>query len=99
MTSFPKPEPIARQKARADRAYAKARARCVLTVFMRERARCETCKRIVRHKDDPRVTEFNIGHVHEDPPRSLGGDPLDPNQCHLHCNKCHSVAHGLRVSP
>lgn len=97
MTTCPKPEPRAPQKARSDRVSREARARCVLAVFAREFGRCESCDRSVLHKNNPHATPFNLGHVHEDPPRSLGGDPTDPNQAHLLCASCHAQAHGLKV--
>ena len=96
MAAINKPEPRAKAKARAKRQKAKARAICLEVVWGRARGRCESCSLKVwrvLETDDPRL----VGHVHEILPRSLGGDPTDPEQTILLCPKCHAAAHHLNV--
>jgi 5-methylcytosine-specific restriction endonuclease McrA len=96
--AFWKPEPWRKVKARRQRAEADAREACVIEVFRRHGSRCGVCNRPVKRANDPRLRhEFEVGHVHEIVPRSLGGDPHDPMNCTLDCYRCHARAHGLKV--
>lgn len=94
---FPKPEPIKRVKARAKRQGAKARRACVAAVWDRDGHRCRRCHRPVwpvgklegwsgRYCEG---WEDWAGHVNEITPKSLMGDPTDPNNCELICRACH----------
>jgi hypothetical protein len=80
---------------------ARARKLCVETVWARENARCQNphCRRyLVRPNDAYALNADNVGHVHEEPPRSRGGDPHNPDHCVLVCNACHERLH-LRRKP
>jgi hypothetical protein len=96
--AVPKPEPAKTRKAALSTRYRVDRAACVWLVFQRERSRCERCQKRVLHASDPMATPFTVGHVHEHPPRSLGGNPTHPDDCHLYCAACHALAHNLRTS-
>jgi 5-methylcytosine-specific restriction endonuclease McrA len=94
---LPKPEPRKRVKSRNDRQRAALRKRCVDAVWSRANAHCQDCGRPVckpRETDNP----FDVGHVHEIVPRSLGGDATDPENCRLLCVTDHMKAHGQRVA-
>lgn len=93
----------AQQKAHQQRADAKARRACTDAVWKRsgavpfdggEASWCEQCKAFVVRGGRP---SLRLGHVHEWKPRSLGGDPTDPDGCVLLCVRCHQEAHRLRV--
>ena len=103
MPATPKHEIRTRKqdKARQGRLDAKAREACLDAVWNRSgdaveiglSGRCEACRKTVwRYSGSPMMQ----GHVHEIKPRSLGGDPTDPNGCQLLCPVCHGKAHGLR---
>jgi 5-methylcytosine-specific restriction endonuclease McrA len=90
----PKPEPRKKVKARATRSHAIRRADCRLAVYLRAQGGCEVCgKPLVLFPQDASY-EFQIGHVHEVKPRSLGGDDTDPDNCQLLCYVHHEKAHG-----
>jgi hypothetical protein len=82
----PRRSTIARKKAKAkeDRAFATARKKCREHVYARDGRRCRACGKIPRGG-------FEWLEVHEEPPRSRGGDPLNPACCLLLCNPngCH----------
>lgn len=77
-------------KDAADRKWDKARERCRYRVFTRAEGCCERCGVPLVLKPSDARHEFEIGHVNEEPPRSLGGDPLNPADCVLFCYKCHA---------
>ncbi len=83
---LPKPEPRARAKARADRAWAVRRRACEDAVWLRDGGRCRNCGGIVRRADP---WPGNLGHVHEWPMRSAGNDGTDPRTAFLLCERCH----------
>ena len=58
-------------------------------MFKREHSTCQRCGRPVT--DDCWPWEDRRAQVNELEPRSLGGDPLDPDNCELTCRKCHFV--------
>lgn len=83
----PKPTPRALEKRRAKRQRFILRRLCKDFVWKRDRGQCVLCHaHVVRPKQEP--SPFD-GHVDEILPKSLGGDPLDPNNCRLLCVKCH----------
>ena len=84
---FPKPESWRTVKAREDRQQAQRRSVCVEQVWQRDRAACVLCGRSVRRCAT--VFSADIGEVDELVPRSLGGDPVDPQNCRLLCAQCH----------
>lgn len=95
--AFSKPEPRARVKRRRLTAKQAKRRICVEAVWKRDHGRCRVCLAPLRRPSDA-CSVFAVGHVHEVTPRSLGGDPGDPENCQLLCNRCHSEAHRLRVA-
>jgi 5-methylcytosine-specific restriction endonuclease McrA len=66
------------------------RDQCRAEVYARAGGRCEHCGRggLVLLVRDARH-EFDIAHIDEVIPRSLGGDPLDPGNCQCLCHACH----------
>lgn len=98
MTTWPKGLTAKERRRSKVTAFQAARKACVSAVFARESSKCEACHRVVLHCQQHGVTIFNAGHVHEEPHRSLGGDPTDPGHCHLLCPQCHHEAHGLSVA-
>ena len=91
---FPKPEPRAKVKARTVRQFAAARAKCIAAVWKRDGHVCQRCG-IWLKKHTETDNPFLIGHVHEIVPRSRGGDPTNPDECELLCEKHHREAHGI----
>ena len=75
-------------KAKLQRVQRKTRAVVRRIVFLREKGTCERCH--VPVSFDVYAWADNRAEVHEEPPRSLGGDPYDPKQCHLLCHRCHT---------
>jgi len=95
---FRKPEPRAATKKREERQADAARLACVIAVWERAKGRCEycgapvyTCQRAVAEATGAPVSDFwkVLGHVHEEIPRSRGGDPTNPDHCKLSCTGCH----------
>ena len=86
---IPKPQRADRKAAKhqVERVQRKTRAVVRKIVYLRERGTCERCRIAVSF--DVYAWADNRAEVHEEPPRSLGGDPYDPDQCHLLCRKCH----------
>lgn len=74
-------------KARADRAFIKARLAARLAVYQREQMRCQRCS--IRVRLDVPEWAHNRAHVNETVPRSKGGDPTNPDHCELVCRSCH----------
>jgi hypothetical protein len=81
-----KAERKAKQRT-ADRQFALTRAQVRAIVMDRAHGCCERCGRKVDFDCAPYLDHH--AEVNENPPRSLGGDPLDPNQCVLLCKSCH----------
>lgn len=92
-----KPEPKDKTSARARRLHFKSRNACRDEVFRRDDSKCRSCGAPVL-KLDKALFWWQAGHVHEHPPRSQGGDPLDPDGCVLLCHECHMPggSHGNR---
>ena len=91
------PKPTRQDRLRAERAAdleaREARDRCRRIVYTREDGRCQGCGRdLALYRDD---SGRPVGHVDEQPPRSRGGDPTDPDQCGLLCPACHQINHAL----
>lgn len=89
---------LARARRRA-RTESRKRKACVAAVWERERGRCinpECHRECIHPKDAISPAQENVGHVHEEPPRSLGGDRTDPKACALLCNVCHDRRHRKR---
>lgn len=102
MPAIPKHQMRTRKqdKARQARADAKARRACVDEVWERAQGHCEEC-RVLVYRPGTAVVWLRYGHVDEILPKSLGGDPHDPDNCRLLCHPCHfsgpSGAHRVTV--
>jgi 5-methylcytosine-specific restriction endonuclease McrA len=90
----PKPEPRKRVKARRQRARMTARKSCRAARFQRAGGCCEVCGVPLVLSLSQARTVFEIAHVHEVKPRSLGGDPTDVEGTRLLCVRCHGKEHG-----
>ena len=75
------------KQRKADRQFTLTRAQVRALVMERAKGCCERCGRKVDFDVAPWADHH--AEVNENPPRSLGGDPLDPNQCELTCKACH----------
>ncbi len=87
----PKPDRCSTLKKRKERQHRLTRFQVRQLVFRREHGQCQRCGRLVT--DDCWPWEDRRAHVNEIVPRSLGGDPLDPDNCELTCRPCH-LPHG-----
>ena len=81
-------------KARQDRADAKARKACVAAVWLRAESRCEWVDGPIRCFQPvnlwaSRAFWMTLGHVDEIVPKSRGGSPHDPENCRLLCHAHH----------
>lgn len=81
MSGFPKP-PYETPNARHRRIYRIERPKIREAKWHSEKGRCQfpTCRRWV---------SLAQAHVHEEPPRSVGGDPLNLCDTVLFCDVCH----------
>jgi 5-methylcytosine-specific restriction endonuclease McrA len=86
---LPKPVKRAIVKRQADRKKGVSRRRCVLIVWKRAKGKCERCGKKVRPARECYGWEDDRGDVNEKVPRSLGGDPTNPDDCELTCKACH----------
>ena len=86
---LPKPERAARKaaKRRTERRRTLTRAQVRHLVFTRAKGRCQRCRRPVSF--DVAAWRDDRAQVNENPPKSLGGDPLNPACCELVCRACH----------
>lgn len=78
--------------------YAEARAACRKKVYARDGGCCVVCGIPLVLSAADASHEFQIAHIHEKKPRSLGGDPLDPDNCETRCYLHHAEAHGIRCA-
>jgi 5-methylcytosine-specific restriction endonuclease McrA len=93
--AIPKPEPSKTVKARAKRLWAKARAKAREIRWTRDGGCCVRCGKPVKlHWSE--AEWWNVANIHETRPRSLGGDPLNPDEQETLCADCHKKRHGLR---
>lgn len=72
-----------------DRKIRKAREVCRYVVYTRARGCCEHCGRALVLLPKNANHEFQIANIHEEPPRSKGTDPTDPDSCVCLCTFCH----------
>lgn len=95
--SNPKPGPWKKVKAHRKRVADVARRGCRARVFDRDGGCCTSCGRALVLLLKNCTHEFQLAHIHEIKPRSLGGDPHDDTNCLTLCYQCHPQAHRLRV--
>jgi hypothetical protein len=96
---YGKGERRADAKRRRGASLERRRRECRVATWQRARARCENprCRRFcVLPEVASSPAQDNVGHVHEEPFRSRGGDPTDPRRCVLACNVCHDGLHRKR---
>jgi 5-methylcytosine-specific restriction endonuclease McrA len=86
---LPKPTKRAIVKRKTDRQHWQARRKCVIEVWRRAGGKCQRCGRKVRPPRERYGWEDDRGDVNEKIPKSLGGDPTDPDNCELTCKPCH----------
>lgn len=82
-------EEQAREERRKKREFEKKREIVRYKTFMRASGCCENCGRALVLKPSAARHEFEIANVHEEPPRSRGGDPLDVTITVCLCCHCH----------
>ena len=86
-----KPEPHKRVKARQRRQFAKARKTCRAVRYARDGGCCVRCgKWLHLNPSDEGADWFNVANINETRPRSLGGDPLNPDEQTTLCAGCHT---------
>lgn len=71
------------------------RTKCREIVYRREKMTCQDCTKQCKHPRECWPGDPDMAHVHEEPPRSIGGDPLNPDDCRLLCGACHRKRHGV----
>ena len=87
----PKPEPHKRVKARLKRLWQKARQRSREMRYERDGGCCVRCGRPLKLKpSDEGADWWNVANINEVRPRSLGGDPLNPDEQTTLCAACHT---------
>jgi 5-methylcytosine-specific restriction endonuclease McrA len=84
-------------KRKEERQHEKARAICRLNVYNRAFGCCQRCGVPLKLLPSQARHEFEIAHVHEEPARSLGGDPTNPRDCVCLCYKCHPLVQDGKV--
>lgn len=86
-----KPEPWKKVKARRDREWAKARAAARAERYRRDGGCCVRCGTPLKlNPRDEGADWYNVANINETRPRSLGGDPLNPDAQTTLCAKCHT---------
>ena len=89
--AIPKPEPHRRVKARRKRQFAKARKSCRAARYAKDGGCCVRCgKPLKLNPSDEGADWYNVANINEKRPRSLGGDPLNPDGQNTLCAGCHT---------
>jgi len=87
----PKPEPYKRVKARRRRIFAKARKVARAERYARDGGCCVRCGVPLKLNPlDEGADWFNVANINEKRPRSLGGNPLNPDEQNTLCAGCHT---------
>tara|TARA_Y100000310_G_scaffold98201_2_gene95962 strand:- start:622 stop:1002 length:381 start_codon:yes stop_codon:yes gene_type:complete len=96
MTAIPKP--TRRKKQRRQSAVVRAKLRAVhrKTIWNLDGRRCRCCRRPVHLTTD---RWWVLANIHEEPPKSIGGDSLNPEGTICLCPGCHSkvTSHEYRI--
>lgn len=95
--AFPKGQFRTERKDREDRQFTKAREICRYKVFMWAGGCCEHCGVPLILLPSAAKHEYQIANIHEEPPRSQGGDPTNPFDCVCLCYKCSAKRHALKL--
>jgi 5-methylcytosine-specific restriction endonuclease McrA len=81
----------AKHKRALERVFDLERAKCRETVYKRDGGCCVRCGTPLKlHPSDEGADWYNVANINEIRPRSLGGNPLDPDQCNTLCAECHT---------
>src|SRR5678809_897648 len=88
MPPLPKPEPHWKARDRTRRQREAARQIAADATWSRADHQCEVCGRWVKRPKDT-VYPFEMGHIDEILPRSLGGSDTDTKNLRLLCHDCH----------
>lgn len=91
--AIPKPEPWKRVKGRRKRVKAAARKTCRAARYAKDSGCCVDCGRHLKLLPSEARHEFEIAHIHEIKPRSLGGSAVDVANTETRCYRCHGKAH------
>lgn len=67
----------------------RARNACRRQVFFRDGHKCRACGITIARLQD--------AEIHEEPPRSIGGDAIDPHDCLTLCPQCHKERHDRKI--
>lgn len=87
----PKPEPWKRVKARRKREWQKQRKAARAERYKRDDGKCVRCgKPLYLNPSDEGADWYNVANINETRPRSLGGDPLNPDEQTTLCAGCHT---------
>lgn len=86
-----KPEPYARVKARRERKWREERKAARAERYRRDEGKCVRCgKHLFLNPSDEGADWYNVANINEIRPRSLGGDPLNPDGQETLCADCHT---------
>ena len=96
MTAIPKPARRKTQRRQSAVERAKLRAAHRKTIWNLDGRRCRCCRRPVHLTTD---RWWVLANIHEEPPKSLGGDLLNPEQTITLCPTCHGkvTSHEYRI--
>ena len=87
----PKPEPWKKVKARRKREWQRARKSCRAARYMKDGGCCVRCGTPLKlNPSDEGADWYTVANIHETRPRSLGGDPLNPDEQETLCAGCHT---------
>lgn len=89
-----KPEPRKKVKARRKRLFLTQRKSCRAARYRLSGGCCERCGRPLVLDPQAARSVFEVAHIHEVVPRSLGGSAVDVGNTETLCCKCHAKAHG-----
>jgi predicted HNH restriction endonuclease len=90
VVAVPKPEPRAKLKARLERQHAILRDAARRVVYTRAGGCCEVCGVPLKFSlNEPGADWYNVAHINEIRPRSLGGSDIDVSNLNCKCPKCH----------
>src|SRR5678809_537546 len=91
-TALPKPYKgeLRLLKARKHRRECELRDACRAFVYNRDGGCCVRCGKPLKLKLADASGWWDVANINEKRPRSLGGDPTDPENCETLCAGCHT---------